>query len=565
MRRWLLLITPVPAALVLALVLLLARAGTGVAASAPSTIARGLPAGAVAYLETPDLRGLLTAWHDSRAAHALAGSAADQDMRRGMLWLRLGERLAGIEQLAGFELTYERARLLFGHEAGIAVYDLAGTRFVLATRLADAEITRTPLAQARKRFASRRHEGVEYFVHEQPGQPTLAFAFVADRLLVGNDLEHFHQALVLTALEAHVAVKVKPASAPPALAGEADYRGLVAASPGAASLRVYVRLDDLVGTHHFDDFWVFNWAAPGGMSARLDGVVASMLSLRLRDGGGGATETRVHLVDAAGGKRIAAWPTADRLPGAGAVGAVDVAAAGVATLPAGLIASVDEPDVARVAGRVLRLLPRVDGAPADPAALVTLLQAARPGRSLEIVSLDARLSRAGAIALRLADPGRLDAAALEAALRGSLTASLGARVKLDFTGSAGERTLVVPLVPAADWALTILTPRAGAPFLIIATSPTVARELAGALAARPLAHLLEDDAPLATRLDVATMTARWSSLAAALAPGPWPSTDGARFSGEVVPALLASSGLTTVAALAYRAGDYRVEQVDFLW
>jgi hypothetical protein len=272
------------------------------------------------------------------------------------------------------------------------------------------------------------------------------------------------------------------------------------------------------------------------------------------------------------------------LPGDGNVGGVDLGAAGVAALPAGMIASVEEADAAHIADRVARMMPRVgdgtagtegaSGAPAAapaapgapaPKALPELLAAARPGRSLEIVSLDPKLRRSGALAVHVGDPTRIDGPALEASLLSSLTASFGPRLELAFTGPAGERTLTVPFLAAAEWSLTILTPRPGAPFLVIATSPTVAKALAKALEAKPLAHLLDADAALAYRIDVADATARWQSAASSLAGGPWPDAEGARFVTEEVPALLAAAALTQVAGVGYRVGDYRVEQVDFLW
>jgi hypothetical protein len=565
MRR---LFRPLAAALVLAVVLVLVvRTRDGAAAPTSSSIARGLPAGAVTYLETPELRALLAAWHDSKPAAALAGSAADEDMRRGMLWLRLADRLGALEQLAGFELTYERLQLLVGKEAGLAVYDLASTRFVLATRLADAEFARTPLAQAKKRFASRRHAGLEYFVQEKGPARTLAFAFVGDRLLVGNDLEHFHDALVLTARVAGVKLDAKVA-VPAALGDDADYKGLLASSPTDVSLRVYVREDAIVGTHHFDDFWIFGWAAPDGVARHVDGIAASLLSLRLTPGG--ARETRVHLLKAGATASVAKWPTADRLPGQGGIGLVDANAAGLATLPPGLSVTVDALSPARLADRVLRLLPVADdaaGARGKAAKqLAEIFAAAGAGRSLEIISLDPRLRRSGALAVRVADPARIDATAAEAALLAPLSASFGRCVPLAFAGTAGERQLVVPLLPGAEWALTIVPPRAGAPWWIVATSPTVARDAARALGDAKLAHLLDDDAPLAQRVDVAGARARWTAISGALTDGPWASTEASRFVGETVPALLAATGLTRVDRVTYRAGvAYRVEQVDFLW
>jgi hypothetical protein len=570
-RRLLASLAVAAAALVVAL---LVHGGAGGATPTPSTIARGLPGGAVAYLEAPDLRALLAAYRGSAMRRAFDGSRADASMRQGLLFLRLGERVAALEQIAGFELTWDRLLALVGKDAGLAVYDLPDTRFVLVSRLAAGELTAAPLLQARQRFAGRKHAGLEFFVHEKPGQPTLAFAVLGDRLLVSNDLPHFRDALVLTARE--IGQKVDGKAAAP-LAADPFFPGLLAASPADASLRVFVRLDRIRGTHHFDDFWIFDWAT-GGASPRLDGLEATLLSARV-GAAGRASETRVSAVAADRRDRVLAG--LPKAPGA------DLDAA-CAALPPGLLTSVSQGDAAR---RLLWLLPyadRVDdwGAPTgeDPRlaaapALEAVLARSGAGRVLDVVSLSTTtrpdgatvVRRHGAVAVRLATPGALDVPALEAALVAPVSAALGRRISLAFTqatDSSGRFTLHglrIPLVEASEWQLTLIPPGPSSPWLIVATSAAGAADLATRLGQPALAGHLEAGAPACGRIDLLTARARWTDLAATLERGPWSAEESRALVTQVVPDLFAALGLREVITVAHRRDEYHVEQVEYRW
>jgi hypothetical protein len=511
------------------LVVVFASRSRGAGARA-TTIARGLPAGALVYVETPRLGELVAAWRDSGARRRFAGSPADEAMRRSMLFLRLAERVAALEALAGFELDFDRAAAMFGREAGVAVYDLSDTRFVLVTRLTDAQLGKTPLEAARRKLAPRRHAGLDYHVAERGGH-VLAFAQVGDRLLVGNDLAHFREALVLTAREAGVRTDgAKVAS----IADDADYAGLLAGAPADAAARVFVRLARLRGTHHFDSFWFFHWAAERP-SPRVDGLRASLLSLRLD--ADGARETRQHVVDDAG--LLSGLPE----------GADEQACA---ALPPGLLVSTGEGTP-----RLARLLPRADArrewSAEEQAALAAAqaLDLGARGRWLEVVQL-AGGRRSGAIAVKVDE--RFDQVAFERAIVGVLGAGLGARVPLAFaSGAGGTRVLEIPLV--SDWRLVLARPAPGV--LLVSTG--------GVEVPAAALGLLEPGAPRCARVDLAAAAAELGGLSRALAGGPLADPAHRLLLDGVAPALLATPGISRATTVTFRKKTVLVEESHIRW
>jgi hypothetical protein len=565
---------PFAAPLAAAFALLLSSAATRGAAGARVEVARLVPAGAVAVLESDDLGGLLDAWRSSSLRAGFEGTSAEADMQHGMLYQRLGDRLGVLEKLAGFHLDVDRLRVILGRQAALAVYDLGETRFVLIAQLADRDLRKTPFAGAAKRFPRRSYAGLDYFV-DGDKDAQLLFAVVGDRLVVGNDPDHVRAALVLAARATGTKYDGKTAT-PAALADDADYARLLAASPAAAA-RVYVHLDAIRDLHHFKDFWIFDWAGRTDQYNALDDVHASLLSLSLVDGQ--LVETRVHVADAA---------ATDGLP-EGKPGHADDRALCQA-LPPGLVVTVGAQTLA-ASDAVERLLPRRgpaitqsdddadahdrDGTDVLDSDLAAALQAAGAGRTLEVVTVDEPpaaagvplLRRGGAVAVRLATPAKLDERAVEKAVVAALRLRVGPFVPLAFADAPGGglRTLTLPLVDPAEWQLAIVPPTAAAPYLVIAVDPAAARALADALG-HGAAALLDPAAPRCQRIDVAGLAARWHALADALtARKGFASDDEARFATDVVPGLFAAMHLTNVTTVTYRSGDLLIEEAHVRW
>jgi hypothetical protein len=578
-RAFTLAATPIAAVLVALAVAIAGPATPGAGAAASDEPMKLLPSGAVVALESSDLGALLGRWLGSDLRRRFDASAAKDELGKGMLSLRLADRLGALERLAGFELDAERLRLLVGRRAAIGLFDLGETSFVLVAEIADRDLAKTPFAAVAKRAPRRRYQGVEYFLASdgRARGPSLAFALIGRHLVVGNSLEPFHDALVLVAQAEGVAL-APGTKVPVSIFDGNDYQALRRASPAQAPGRVFVRLDAIAGTHHFNDFWLWNWAGwplGGAPSPAPDGIATSLLSLTFDEDG--AHETRAHLV---------ADPSALRaqLPDSGGrTGAAPSVSAGMCRrLPAAAITSVEaaDPDAGRIGARLERLLPALGpGGPAAAPALARALAPAAPGRWIELVTVDgpgpgARVlapRRGGAIAVSLGAPDKLIPATFEAALADALTARAGHLVPVGFAQAPGPglaaRQLALPLVDPSEWALTVIPPHPGASWLIVATSADRARALAEQLSqtAGP-AVLLDPQSPRCQRLDAAVLASTFSQVGLGLTGRPGFAADAeSRFLLQVIPELVGALGLTAVDAVTTRRGDVLVEDIDFRW
>lgn len=526
------------------LFLVLGRRGGRADAAGPSPIARAMPSGAVAYLESDDLRGALALWKDSPLRTEWSRSQAAMRMGRSMLYLRLSERLAALERIAGVSLTIDELAAVVGKRAGIAVYDLSDTVFVLQAQLESAELARHPLSLARKRFDTRRHAGIEYFIAtDDETRAELAFTFVGARLLVSNSVARLGDAMVLAAREEKVKTDGKPGKS---LADDAGYTALAAAGAATAHVRVWVNLAALRGTHQFDDFWIF-----GGDSKKLEGIDGALLTLFAQKGKQGElVETRTYAygdpsLRPGAAKGEIAWPGVGLLEEVRATNAAGAGARIARLLPSIALTDVD--------GRIER------GTPPDVTGrLAAALADAAPTRAYEAVVVEPvkgrlapRQARGGVIALRLAAPDKLDRKLLEAAIVDHVRwiASDGAPVPMAFAGD----TLRIPLVD--DVTPTLLVDGA---VLIVATSPDLARKGAAA------AGLLAEDTPVGSRLDVTATAARWGAIAKVIgARADWLDSASGDLAVEILPGLLDASGAKSVHTTGWVEGAHYVEQVRY--
>jgi hypothetical protein len=586
MRRLLVLLPLVAGAV--ALTLLFSRSPHAAQGAKPSTIARGLPGGAVVYLEAEQLRHALELWDGSTLRKRWSGSAADKEMQKSMLFLRLRERLAGLEQIAGFDLTMARLEAIAGDHAGLAVYDLGATTFVFEAQLSSAQLAETPLAKAKQRFASRKYAGVDYFVQsaKRGSQDSeLAFAILAGktggRLVVSNDVAKFHDALLLAAKEEGVSTDGTKAAA--SLASDARFTELMAAAPHDAVVRVYVALDAIRGKHHFDDFWVF-----GGDSEALDGIDASLLSLGFA--GGDLTETRVHYygdpkAEPAAAKVVDLAGTNGR----GEVGGVDVTRVASALPAVGMASSVEAADAEHVSAKLDALLPQLSldaGEPSahappspDKAVADVLAHAEMIDRVLEVIDVE-RVApivsgrpavpvahRHGAIVFAIKKPHEWRQPELEKAILDYLWAAAGddAHTIAFADADRGTRKVVMPLVD--EWSLTIGQADGGR-LIVIATDPTLAVKIMDELGRSDgPATLLDEKAPIVARVDLGRAADAWNGMAAIIAPRQnWTRTDDAAWVGTTVPSLLAAvSGIGEITTVGYRTDNDKlyVEQVSY--
>jgi len=155
-----------------------------------------IPGGALGVMRFSDLKSELGGWSSSRmAATYLRGPAHDR-FKRSKLGLKLKDRMRGLGDAVGFEVSLKNLIDAVGHESAIAVYELSDLQFVLITRLSPTE-----------RLASGfflRDKGVltsmrgEHEIRTLPGRGTSVHtAVVGDDLFVATDLPHLVAALDL--------------------------------------------------------------------------------------------------------------------------------------------------------------------------------------------------------------------------------------------------------------------------------------------------------------------------------------------------------------------------------
>jgi hypothetical protein len=557
------------------------RNPTAVAAGGVSTISHGFPAGPVAYLESTDLTTALQAWRDSGMRKRWNGQAADDAMQHNRLVLRLGENLQALEDLAGQSVDLDGLIDLAGNEAGLALYDIADTQFVFEAQLGQPELSDTLLADATKSFDQRSYAGVSYF--EGRGKnASLLFAMVGSRLVVANDLGHFHDALLLAALAEKV--KTDGTAPPSSLADDPAYKGLAQALAVAPMVRVFVRMSALRGTHYFDDYWIF-----GKDSPRVAGIGAAMLALSEPDQGT-IRETRVFQYDDDTDRPPAITETA-------VGGALDPVSSAGPIAKLGTLATVEPATGERVADLVSRLLPQSPAdcppgstqpfcSPGNSAQLSTLtaamgkaLDAAGPTRLLDVVTVDvgdagsgatARMpavGRGGAVVVALGQGATFDRNAVESGIAAYVAAIATAGTPstpafADTAGHPGMRTIGLDLIPAA---LSMIGAGDHGDYVVFATSPDLAASLASQLSSGgDLAAVLADDGPILSHYDLKSASSGWQVLAEVLgARDDWADTDAQSLVTHIVPSVASAAGpgVSSVSTVGYRSGPYYVEDM----
>jgi hypothetical protein len=530
--------------ILVALTVALAARDHGRAAPGAPPMAAELPAGSLVTLEVEDLAAGLARWRDSQLRRALTTSEAYAELRKARVFRKLTSRVTGLEELLGTQLTLDRLILMAGRRAALGLYDVSDTSFVLVAETTAEAAGRSPLWGARSRMEPREHAGLAYFLAKPtPRRHGAAVALVGNRLVFGNDLDRFPEALLLAAKGAGVRAR---AAAGPAVADDPRYRRLAAASPPDLLARVFVDQARLSGTRQFDERWIFD----PHLAATVDAAL-----LGLRPGAGETVETRAYCYRAAAGRPAVTSP-----PPAAGFGHADAAALAPLLGFAPFVSA--RPTDAADAGRALGGLIGATTAAAQ-ARLTALLAAAAPVRSVELAAPAAGSGlaahdRAG-IALVFAAPGRLDVAALEAAvLEGAAHGlAVGGATGATLVDEGGARVVRLPFVDELRPTL-----RLEGGVLVVATDPELTRRLA--LALPRLAAYTQVGAPVALRLDVPAAAAAYADVTGLLAARTnWSRTDAAFFSGSVagLRALWPDAG--AIIALGFGQGELYLEEVHY--
>lgn len=232
--------------------------------TAPRPMSELVPAGAVLYLETKNLAGLVADWNGSAEKTAWLGSANYQVFSRSKLFGRLegvfNEYATGIGVRPDMDLLGSVA----GAESALAVYDINKIEFLYVTKLASARAMETALWKARTQFTQRNAAGAAYYVKtEGQSKRVAAFAVSGDWLLVATKEDALTGALSLLARGTATPVAREP-----------WFDAAVRAGGAAGDLRMVMNLPRLAASPAFRTYWVQRNAA------ELRGYQAAVSDLR---------------------------------------------------------------------------------------------------------------------------------------------------------------------------------------------------------------------------------------------------------------------------------------------
>lgn len=214
--------------------------------AARKSLAEITPGNALVWVETKDLKGIVSAWNGSQEKKTWLGSGTYQSYMRSKLALRLEEVQKAYADGIGVNPGFELLENVAGGESAVAVYDVGKLELLYLTRLPAASIGQTLLMQGRAKFQARNAGGQAYYV-KSTSDGTIAFAAFGDLLIAGS-----REDLVAGALQL-LAGQQRPAVQQERWFADALAKASVANAP---DVRMLVNLERAVKTAHFRSYWI---------------------------------------------------------------------------------------------------------------------------------------------------------------------------------------------------------------------------------------------------------------------------------------------------------------------
>lgn len=232
-------------------------------ATAPQSLSKWMPGGAMFYLESSDFAAQLQDWDRSDVQTKwLAGKNHEQFMTT-RLALKLQDVYKEFSGAAGFAPDLTALETFAGTDSALAVYDIGRLDLLYVSRLPAAQLAQNALTGARSGYQTRSAGGQSYFVR-QSGSKTAAFAIAGDYVVVSTREDLLTQALEL--------IRGNTAARP--VNDETWYQDAVRSMGNAANNRVALRLvmdlPTVIKTPYFRSYWIQrNTADLRGYSALL--------------------------------------------------------------------------------------------------------------------------------------------------------------------------------------------------------------------------------------------------------------------------------------------------------
>ena len=200
-----------------------------------------MPSGALLYLEAPDFGRLLRDWDASKVKADWLESANYAVFSRSNLFTKLAEVYSQYGEAAGFLPDLKSIIEIAGTDSALALYEIRDVEFLYVSRMAEADLMKTPLWAVREKFEQRQAGGVSFYLRTDPASKrTVAFAFAKGYLLLATRDDLVAQSLELLA-----------GGPNPSIASDRWYRDSTAAASNTGELRLVMNLEALVKSDVF--------------------------------------------------------------------------------------------------------------------------------------------------------------------------------------------------------------------------------------------------------------------------------------------------------------------------
>ena len=246
--------------------------------TAAPELAAYMPSGALLYLEAPDFGRLLRDWDASPVKTDWLGSANYEVFSRSNLFGKLNDVYGQYADAAGFRPTLKSLTEMAGADSALALYDIREVEFLYVSRLAEADLAKSPLWAVRAGFEQRQAGGTPFYLRTDPASKrTVAFAFAKGYLILATRDDLVAQSLELLAGGGNASI-----------AGDRWYRDAVAQAPDRGELRLVMNLEPLVKSVSFRSYWVQRnasairpyWAGVADVKRTADGITETRAFLR---------------------------------------------------------------------------------------------------------------------------------------------------------------------------------------------------------------------------------------------------------------------------------------------
>jgi len=216
------------------------------AAPPPPVLSKLTPAGALLYIESPDLGSLLNDWNSSTEKQEWLKSSNYSVFSRSRLFLRLQDAQREFALAAGVPPDMKLLNEAAGRESALAIYDIGELHFVYVTHLPANSAMKSQLWQTRGKFDTRKAGEETFYLRKDAASGRVAaFALKGDVFIVGT-----REDLVAGALAMASGLAMR------SVADENWFTDASAAAGKPGELRMLIHMGKVSHDPRFRTYWI---------------------------------------------------------------------------------------------------------------------------------------------------------------------------------------------------------------------------------------------------------------------------------------------------------------------